>query len=272
MRDITIVTAFFDIGRGNWPSVIRGYVTPHYLPRATDRYFEYFERLSKVQNDMVIFTSFDLVDKIKEIRQRNAPNSKTYVLELDLQKSIEAIKPHIQMIQNRPEYINLVTQPNMPEYWNPEYVLINFMKTDFVVEAYKKGMITTELSAWIDFGYARDDKCIPKENFHWKFDFAPGKMHFFNLRDIDYGRPIFDIVRTNTVYMMGCHIVGDEQSWLANQKRNYNSLNHLLACGLIDDDQTIMLMNYKSQPTEYILHPINEHENGWYVIFRKFSS
>ncbi|MBD5709322.1 WlaTC/HtrL family glycosyltransferase, partial [Citrobacter freundii] len=51
---ITIVTAFFDIGRGDWTSN-KGF-SPH-LERTADTYIQYFENLSKLDNDMVIFTS-----------------------------------------------------------------------------------------------------------------------------------------------------------------------------------------------------------------------
>ncbi len=62
---ITIVTAFFDIGRGSWTSD-KGF-SPH-LERTSDSYIEYFKNLSELDNDMIIFTSNDLKPKLKNKR------------------------------------------------------------------------------------------------------------------------------------------------------------------------------------------------------------
>jgi protein YibB len=261
MSDITIVTAFFDIGRTEWTGVVNGRQLPHYIPRSTDTYFSYFENLSKIKNDMVIFTSNDLVEKIKAIRDKNAPNSVTHVVGVNLADSTKAIKPIIQMVQSQPEYADLMVDPHMPEYWNADYVLVNFMKTDFVNHAYDVGLITTELAAWIDFGYARDDKTIP-DNGVWKYSFDPKKMHYFNKIPLDT-RPIFDITRTNTVYIMGCHIVGGKDAWTKHQKYTYDTFVSLVRCGLIDDDQTVMLMNYRMNPNDFELHPITVNREEW---------
>ena len=57
MNDITIVTAFYDIGRGDWK----------YFNRKTSYYFECFERLCKLKNKIVVFSEIkfkSLFDKI----------------------------------------------------------------------------------------------------------------------------------------------------------------------------------------------------------------
>ncbi len=56
MNDITIVTAFFDIGRGNW-TPDKG--LPHYLHRPNEVYLERFGHLSKLDNRVIVFTSED---------------------------------------------------------------------------------------------------------------------------------------------------------------------------------------------------------------------
>ena len=51
---ISIVTAFFDIGRGNLPNEKHGRILPHYQHRSVDTYFDFFSKLAKIQNDMNI--------------------------------------------------------------------------------------------------------------------------------------------------------------------------------------------------------------------------
>ena len=57
MNDITIVTAFYDIGREDW----------EYYTRKTSYYFECFERLCQLKNKIVVFSEIkfkSLFDKI----------------------------------------------------------------------------------------------------------------------------------------------------------------------------------------------------------------
>ncbi len=260
--NITIVTAFFDIGRGNWNKTTHGIDTPHFIPRSTDSYFQYFENLAKVKNDMVIFCAEEHSSMIRNIRSRLAPESKTSVFSINFKESTNHIKPIIEMIQSRPEYVEFVNDPRMPEYWNADYVLVNFMKTDFVNSAYRNNVIDTPLVAWLDFGYVRSEKTLPK-NLIWNHEFDVSKIHYFNKRTIDFQRPIFDIIRTNDVYIMGCHIVGGKEAWEKHQRYNYESLTSLIRCGFVDDDQTIMLMNYRSHPDDFELHSIEVKEEEW---------
>lgn len=262
MSDITIVTAFFDIGRGNWTQSTNGLQMPHYIPRKTETYFKYFADLAKVKNDMVIYCGPEHAEQIDQIRKTNAPESNTKVFVVNFSDAIKTLKPLIEGIQKRQEYIDLIDDSRMPEYWNADYVIVNLMKTDFVVNAYKRGQINTDLTAWLDFGYVRSPATLPK-NLIWKYNFDPSKMHYFNKQPIDFERPIFDIIKTNSVYIMGCHIIGGKDAWEKHKQLTGTSLQSLLHCGLIDDDQTFLLMNYKMDPNSFELHPINVKQEEW---------
>jgi protein YibB len=270
MTDITIVTAFFDIGRSDWTKPIHGRQMPHYIPRSTDTYFGYFENLAKIKNDMIIYTSADLEDRVKDIRSRNAPDAKTIVKTIDFQETVKSMKPKILSVMQRKEFVDMIIDPHMPEYWNADYVLVNYMKTDFIVDAFETGLIDTELAAWIDFGYARNDKTIPSNGL-WKYSFDPAKMHYFNKQPINLDRPIFDVTRHNDVYIMGCHMVGGRDAWKMNLSLNQMNLSSMLNCGFVDDDQTILLMNYRTVPDKIELHPIDADLNGWYVAMLNFN-
>lgn len=269
MSDITIVTAFVDIGRTNWEGYANGRMIDPYIKRSTQHYLNCFERLAALKNDMVVYVDERLYDRVNEIANNRPVGARTSIIGIDLYKTKdEPLASSIQKVQKRKEFISLIDNPQLPEYWSWEYIMINFLKTDFVNFAFDDGLIKTELAAWIDFGYARDEETVPK-GMHWQYDFDPACMHFFNIKEIDHERPIFDIVKTNTVYIMGCHMVGGREAWRINKQQNYASIRSLLSCGLIDDDQTIMLMNYRAVPSLYKLHPIDESK-GWFVIFRNF--
>ena len=69
---ITIVTAFFDLGRGDLPAMIRGRILPHHQHRSVETYFEFFDNLARINNPMVIHTTKDLSERIAAIRDRKS--------------------------------------------------------------------------------------------------------------------------------------------------------------------------------------------------------
>ena len=72
MSEISIVTAFFDIGRGNW-TPDKG--LPHYLQRSNDTYLERFSHLSKLENEIVIFTTNENINAAR-ITAADIPDTK----------------------------------------------------------------------------------------------------------------------------------------------------------------------------------------------------
>ena len=66
MTNISIVTAFFDIGRGGWTQD-KGH--PHYLLRTNETYIERFSYLAQLENEMVVFTTEDMIPKLKKLRE-----------------------------------------------------------------------------------------------------------------------------------------------------------------------------------------------------------
>jgi hypothetical protein len=119
MNDITIVTAFFDIGRGDW-TPDKG--LPHYLQRTTKTYLERFSHLAKLENPMVVYTSKDLAKEIQFLRQ----NRPTEILTIDFEKNFTKLREEITNVQKSPEYQSKINpmQVKNPEYWNADYVLV----------------------------------------------------------------------------------------------------------------------------------------------------
>lgn len=77
----TIVTAYFDIGRGEW-TANKGFREK--LARSADVYLDYFKRLAALENDMIVFTSPDLKERIEAIREENQPPSSRLILRKNL--------------------------------------------------------------------------------------------------------------------------------------------------------------------------------------------
>jgi hypothetical protein len=165
---------------------------------------------------------------------------------------------------------HFLADPHTPEYWNPQYVLINFLKPGLVCRAYEDGLLeATETAAWIDFGYC-DREGVLGASVAWEYDFTRDRIHLFALREPDAKRPIFDVVRTGSVYLTGGQIVADRASWLQLRDGYASNLEHLLRCGLVDDDQTLLLMCYIEAPQQFELHYILPRQ-GWRAALRHFN-
>lgn len=261
MNDITIVTAFFDIGRGDW-TPDKG--LPHYLQRTTQTYLERFGHLAKLENDMVVYTSKDMVKEIEFLRQ----DRPTQILTVDFKKSFTELRQKITDVQKSPEYQSKINpmQVKNPEYWNADYVLVNALKSSFVNKALD--LIKTDLIAWLDFGYCRSESTLNGVK-KWKYSFDKNKIHFFNIKEWKEGTYIQDVIANNDVHITGPCIVAGRELWPKLEAMVHHGVNELLNNNLIDDDQTLLLMSYLMKPELFELHPVSNSD--WFIAFKDFS-
>jgi len=263
MNEISIVTAFFDIGRGEWTPDKN---LPHYLQRTTETYLERFGHMAKLENEIIVFTSADMVDKIKALRE----DRPTSIITMDFKNSFKKIREIVTEIQQNPEYQAKINpmQVRNPEYWNADYVVVNLMKASFVVEAIRIGVIDNDLVAWLDFGYCRDQVTL-NDVTTWSYPFDKEKIHFFNIKDWKEGTIIQDVIANNDVHITGPCIVADKKMWPTLQALVAHSMDELIKNQLVDDDQTLLLMSYLLKPELFELHPVSS--NDWFVAFKEFS-
>ena len=191
-NDITIVTAFYDIGRGDWTTE-KGY--PHYLQRTTDTYFERFAHLASLENEMFIFTSRDMIDRVAKLRC----DRPTTIFEFDYAERFAKLKDEIEWVQIQPEFRTIINprESKNPEYWNADYVLINSLKSTFACMASIQAK--NNMLAWLDFGYCRTKDTLANVK-HWRYSFDPSKIHFFGIKDYN-GLDIPHIISNNIVYV-----------------------------------------------------------------------
>lgn len=267
LPNIDIVTCFFDIGRGSWV----GPNLPSYLQRTTTNYFAAFERLLKLENRIVVFTSMDLLP-IFDMYKREHQNLIIVGIE-DWETNLHPeLHLKVKKIQQDQNYIDMITphQRCNPEYWSSSYVMVNFLKAYFVNYAIELGLIINNMVAWIDFGYAREDRDVPTTVWNYKFDID--KIHVFSVaNNVPTQINLREIIANNTVFIQGCHIVASKDNWLFLLKEIYTHMIQLLSWNLVDDDQTLYLMSYILHPHRYKIHYINPN-TGWFQIFRSFNN
>lgn len=273
MSKITLVTAFYDIGRGDWSTSVQknGGPLPHYLQRSVDKYLDHFSRMCEMDAEIIVYTSKELSQKIATI------SSKVKIVEYDYFTIHERLRNEISAIQSLPDFASRINpyEVRNPEYWSKDYVGITSLKAFFVYDAFEKGLVTNDFAAWIDFGYCRDATHIP-ESKTWEYDFTPGKMHFFNYRDPDVNRAMEQVqiaVLNNLVYIIGGVFVGQKEEWKKLKEYMERSLITLMDNGLVDDDQGLLLMSYFKDPKMFELHkmPLDAPIEDVRSILRKFN-
>lgn len=268
MSNISIVTAFYDIGRGNW-SPQHGH--PQYLHRTVDTYIERFGYMTRLANDITVFTSEDLVEKIVAACD---PKSNVNVVVFDALKHFNATREVIKNTQQSAIFKSKIhpSQIINPEYWNPDYVLVTNLKPYFVNKAIELKKVKNDLVSWVDFGYCRNIDKIPKSRM-WEFNFDDKKIHLFSYKDYD-NTPIEQIVCTNNVYILGAKAVAHKTLWPAMLNLMQSSFNSLLEKQLVDDDQGLWLYSYIKNPSLFMLHNIPDHQLGHdpFVLFNNFNT
>lgn len=260
-NDITIVTAFFDIGRGDWTED-KGF--PHYLKRTTDTYFERFSYLAKLENEMFIFTSKDMIERVADLRE----DRPTTIFEFDLQNEAIDLRELITLVYAEPGYIKMINprERKNPEYWSADYVIINLFKSVFARMASIQAK--NDMIAWLDFGYCRTEDTLAGLK-HWRYPFNPDKIHLFNIKDYVPGTTIHDMIANNDVHITGPCIVASKDNWRRLEFLVMEGVKELLGNFLIDDDQLFLLLSYLAEPDHFELHRVDS--NDWFTVFKNFS-
>lgn len=261
---ITIVTAFFDIGRGEWCKE-KGH--PSYLQRSSDKYFEYFSNLATLDNKIIIFTEKKYVAKVREIRGCKP----TIIIDINIDEKFKKCKLEIEEIQNSNEFKSKVDPKQLknPEYWSADYVLVTNLKAYFVKKAIELGHVDTTLTAWIDFGYCRDLDTL-SEIREWQYPFNPKKMHLFTINNnfrIDKNTVLSAILK-NQVFIIGGAIVGSNEMWLKFSSLVYDCQKKLLLSRIVDDDQGIFMMTLLEDSKNIQLNYLGK--NKWFNLFKSF--
>jgi len=261
---ITIITAFFDIGRGNWS---KDHGHPSYLKRTTEKYFDYFSNLSKLDNPIVVFCSSEHVDKIKKIRKEKS----TKIIVIDFQEKFKKCRVKIEKIQDSEEFKAKINADQLknPEYWSPDYVLVNNLKSYFVKRAITELNLKSDMIAWVDFGYCRDENTLNGLTT-WEVNLDPTKVHFFTIKNkfkiteesVSYA------LLNNIPYIIGGVIIASKDNWSLFSELVLSCQKKVLEKNIVDDDQGIYLMCLLKKKEIFQLNYLGK--NKWFDVFKKY--
>lgn len=266
MNEITIITAFFDIGRENF----------NIYARSNDKYFKYFKVWGKIKNNIVVYTDSYMAEKVKEFRTSLGLMDKTKIVIIEDVYSIEKdLLDKMKEISEDRFFKDFRLLENAVSN-NYKYDYIMLLKYWCLADAFENEYIKTNMVAWMDFGFNHGNVCYIKEdefNFEWKVDLDNNKIHLFTL-DKKIEKPIFELVRTFDDYIMGCLIILPKELCTTFWKLIKDAIISLVSVGFIDDDQLLLLMAYRSNKEIFELHisdwfyPLKEN-GGQHLTTRK---
>lgn len=249
MEEITVVTAFFDIGRAKIKN----------FERDNDKYISYFKFWARMRNNLIIYTDKKTAEKVLEIRKSFNLQDRTKIIIIDDVYALDSdVYQKIKTALSHEICVNFRKKPQNPESWNPQYNYITFLKPYFVADAVDRGY-ADGLVAWIDFGFNHaGETCVKAEEFDflWRYNFA-NKIHLFALEELD-DIPIFEIVRTMKAYIAGAVMVAPAQLWAKLADSYKEAAITLAQCGFADDDQTLAIMAYRKNPQIFEIHKVDD--------------
>lgn len=250
---ITLVTAFFPIGRGNWTD----------STRSDQKYLDYFAHWARMRNDLIVYTTKEFSARIKKIREDSGRDNTTVVTVYDY----ASVDPELfgMMRSVAESYPSYSLYRDKPEVKNAEYDYVMALKYWCMQQA--SAIVGTKYLAWIDFGFDHGGTLYKDSAFfdmEWKYPFEKDVTLFAIKQPNDM--PVFDIVqRTDTFIQGDCLVTKTEYA-----RNIYDDVReqylHLLHCGMIDDDQIVLLMCARWKPEHYGVLP-----SSWFSQLRDYS-
>jgi protein YibB len=254
--DLTVVTGYFDIGRSGWRGAVKGHEIPAWMARTNQDYLAHFRLLARLKNEMIVFTEPRFAGEVLAARKDNGLEASTVVMTLDRpferDPILAATRARIDAaMRNRMR--DFVEQPNKPEAFSADYVLVTALKPVLTTAALDLGLVTRRQLAWLDFSYCREPESF-NPDYPWRYD-CGDRLHVFTIETPD-GRTASEMVRTAYCPFHGAQVFGPRALWPRLRGLFEAMLAELLAADLADDDQGLLLMAWRGEPQLFAVHAV----------------
>ena len=148
MNNTTIVTAFFDIHRGEWKD----------SRLSNNDYIKHFESWARLKNDLIVYTDEKTAQEVYKIRKKYGLENSTSVVVVDNYLELdESLYQSIKSAMEAPHAQRFHLKPGHPESWNPVYNYVMLLKWWCALDAIKNHSVRDNI-AWIDFGFNKSGK------------------------------------------------------------------------------------------------------------------
>lgn len=234
----TVVTGFFDIGRGEWDS----------YKRNIDEYLRHFKNMLSLKVNMIIFIHSIHFDFVKNIRDNILCKTTIVVLkssDLYMYQYIDRITE----IQNSPNYA--IGHPNVraPEICRPMYNVVTCSKMDLMYKAtlFEKN---SDYFIWLDAGYTHSTIDLSKLNWNPTRLFEHrDKLCVIALQSLDVAKDDpKDFFLQYIDVLIGGFFGGYRDTILQVRDLYYDLVLEMFDIGIKDDDQFYNTILAKRHP------------------------
>jgi len=148
IKNPTIVTALFDIGRDGWESYGLSY----------NSYIMWMKNLLMYDTKMVIYTEEKFLDKIKEKRSLCDPKFEKTIFVLKNIEELDSYGLYFDAVDSlmKSEDFNTKKIFNVPEMTKPLYNIVIFNKPFYIRESIEKKHFDSDFFIWLDAGVLRE--------------------------------------------------------------------------------------------------------------------
>jgi protein YibB len=238
----TLVTALFDIGRGEWNNIFK---------RSHEEYLSYFKNILSLNANFVIYIDERDLKTVEDIRKHIDPElSKTKIIVKKFEE-LEVIKkylPVMRQVMGSQDFKQRLIESHTPESLYPEYNAINFNKVSFVSEVIEQNYFNSDYFMWIDAGYSHNNfpaellgKIYPDNEKIKILD--DNKVHFLSLcNEKEIGLKTYTDPR---VSITGSMFAGRSKPLLEFKNICFFIIEEFLKANACNDDQAIYAMAYK---------------------------
>jgi hypothetical protein len=253
---LCIVSAFLDIGRGEW-TVFR---------RSLKQYFINFLPYTRFEHEMIVFMDDRHIGDLSTLCE-NAKNITLIPINRDwMQENIHAYQQLSREteIMESEEFKTLVSHRLLhPECCKPEYNIMQHAKIDFVSYTIINKLSQADYFAWSDFGYFQSLDRIPERSLDiTKFNLE--KINFQGMSELS--SQDFDIMYTLThapERVGGFFYIGNPNQLLEYQELYHQVCKEFHDMGIVDDDQHIMIQCIAKQPSLFAVPNLR----AWHVTY-----
>lgn len=241
MGEITLVTCFFDLGRGNDKNIDAN------LRKTPEKYINAFKHWARIQNKLIVYTDKAGAEAVRKVREDFGRGDQTTIIQIDDLFGLEPdLFARMERASKKEDFLKFRYIPNASSN-NPQYDYLWMMKYYFMNDALNRGLLSEQV-VWIDFGFDHGGLRYYSEDFDfkWEYDFGD-KINIFCLYDPN------SVLGIETLqYLMDC-VEGSMYGLKRDLVPTFwelvrNAMEALLMLDCVDDDQLLVMMAYKAKP------------------------
>lgn len=226
--EVTIITAYFNIGNLN-----KGGMFGQYTP---EKYIKWMSVFGRIDNPLIVFTDSTEVKQIFENLRKPFPRERTQIYLIE--------REELWAFKLAPEIKEVFSQPNYP-FHDPNTVHENYScvmhaKFELVSKVIREELFHTKFVAWLDIGLFRavvDEKHVFPLSIPPNFDMT--KVAYSGQSKFDPTLTAYQIVAGNKVWVGGAMFLARPEILYIYTQDYMQAVRKLLDMKIMSTDQQV---------------------------------